>query len=203
MAFVSTFRHLENRNTPAKNTGKRDSGSVNLVLIHTSSYPLLRLWLRSRSRSRSRLRRFCHKCELDSVEYANEHLYMKQTLYLYSWMIIVNNFYAFGLENWAFYPCFTQHRKESLGQSKVSDKNYLRLTHTLNPLPLLFEVFISPLWRRHGVCIKLLLWNRPFSNSQQPLFQSESGCEVCYEYQFSSILKLKTIYLQNFALRLS
>ena len=37
--------------------------------------------------------------------------------------------------------------------------------------------------------------NRPFPSSSQPPFQSEAKCEVCYENQFSFILKLELIII--------
>jgi len=52
---------------------------------------------------------------------------------------------------------------------------------------------------------KLHACNRPFPSSSQPPFQSEAKCEVlCYENQFSFILKLELIIItKNFALRLA
>ena len=37
------------------------------------------------------------------------------------------------------------------------------------------------------------LFNGPFLSSLQPLLQGESTSEVCYEYQFSFVLKLELI----------
>ena len=37
--------------------------------------------------------------------------------------------------------------------------------------------------------------NRPCPSSPQPPFQSEAKCEVCYENQFSFILKLELIII--------
>jgi len=38
-----------------------------------------------------------------------------------------------------------------------------------------------------------LLFNRPFPSSTQPSFESKAKCKVCYENQFSFIMKLELI----------
>ena len=40
--------------------------------------------------------------------------------------------------------------------------------------------------------------NRPFPSSSQPPYQSEAKCEVCYENQFSFILKSELIIITKF-----